>query len=74
MKEIQNIETLRRTVLATIPLVLRKKMSPVVAKEISNAAGKAIDSVKVELEYAAARKEKPAIAFLESGRRLALSR
>lgn len=34
------------------------------AKEMSNALGKAIKSVAVRLEYAALRKEKPDIDFL----------
>lgn len=33
------------------------------AKEMSNAAGKIISSVKVQLEYAAQRKERPVIPF-----------
>lgn len=34
------------------------------AKELVNAAGKIINSVKLELEYAALRKETPIIEFL----------
>jgi len=34
------------------------------AAEMNNTAGKIINSVKVELEYYAIRKEKPEIAFL----------
>lgn len=36
-----------------------------VAKEKSNAAGKIIKSAAVQLEYAAARKQKPNIPFLK---------
>ena len=35
-----------------------------VAKELVNTAGKIINSVKLELEYAALRKETPVIEFL----------
>lgn len=35
-----------------------------VAKELVNAAGKIINSVKLELEYAALRKEVPIVEFL----------
>lgn len=35
------------------------------AKEMNNAAGKIINSVKAELEYAELRKEKPEIGFLK---------
>ena len=38
------------------------------AKEINNAAGKIINSLKVELEYAALRNELPDIEFLNAGR------
>lgn len=34
------------------------------AKEMNNSAGKIINSVKAELEYAELRKEKPEIGFL----------
>lgn len=34
------------------------------AKEIVNAAGKIINTVRIELEYAALRKETPVIEFL----------
>ena len=34
------------------------------AKEMNNCAGKIINSIKVQLEYAALRKEKPEIEFL----------
>ena len=33
--------------------------------ELANTAGKIISSVKLELEYAALRKDRPQIAFLE---------
>lgn len=36
-----------------------------VASEMNNAAGKVINSVKVELEYAALRKVEPSIPFLD---------
>lgn len=35
-----------------------------IAKELVNTAGKIIKSVKLELEYAALRKERPVIEFL----------
>lgn len=36
-----------------------------VAAEMNNTAGKIINSIKVELEYAALRKEEPRVAFLD---------
>lgn len=38
------------------------------AKEMTNALGKTINSVKIRLEYAALRKEAPEIAFMEVGK------
>ena len=35
------------------------------AAEMNNTAGKIINSLKVELEYAALRKESPSISFLD---------
>ena len=39
------------------------ELKPSVVSEMSNAAGKIIDSLKVELEYYGMRKEKPDIKF-----------
>lgn len=36
------------------------------AKELNNCAGKIINSLKVELEYSALRKEQPNIEFLNT--------
>ena len=41
-------------------------ISPVIAGELNNAVGKIINSVKLDLEYAALRKEKPEINFLKN--------
>lgn len=41
-------------------------ITPAVATELNNAAGKIIATAKVQLEYAALRQEKPRIAFLKS--------
>jgi hypothetical protein len=38
---------------------------PGTVKELNNAAGKIINTIKVELEYASLRKEKPQIRFLD---------
>lgn len=40
-----------------------------VAAEMNNTTGKVINSVKLELEYATLRKEKPNISFLETSKR-----
>lgn len=41
------------------------ELKPKIASEMNNAAGKIINTVKVQLEYAALRKEKPTIAYLK---------
>lgn len=49
---------------------LRDGTVPVkVASEMNNTAGKIINSLKVELDYAAARKEEPSIGFLKQSRK-----
>ena len=41
-------------------------IKPGEAAEMSNVAGKMINSAKVQIEYYALRKEQPKIAFIES--------
>lgn len=41
-------------------------ISPAIAGELNNSVGKIINSVKLDLEYAALRKEKPEIDFLKN--------
>ena len=55
-----------RTELQVIFRELRDgKLEPKQAKEMNNAAGKIIGTLKVELEYAHLRGDKPDIAFLD---------
>lgn len=72
MKEITNIDTLRRTILAVIPGVIGKRLKPDVAQAVCDASGKAISTLKLEMEYAVARKERPEIPFLQNNRQLRL--
>jgi hypothetical protein len=56
-----------RTVLCeTIAAVRDKTMPPDAADAISNASGKIIASLRVELEYRRMRGEVPALPFMES--------
>ncbi len=41
------------------------KLEPKQAKEMNNAAGKIIGTIKVQLEYSHLRGDKPVIAFLD---------
>lgn len=55
---------LRSVLCETINAVQSKSMTPDAAEAISNASGKIIASLRVELEYKRMRAEKPEIAFL----------
>jgi hypothetical protein len=55
---------LRAVLCETISAVQSKSMTPDAAEAISNASGKIIASLRVELEYKRMRAEKPEIAFL----------
>jgi hypothetical protein len=58
-----------RTVLCeTIAAVRDKTMPPDAADAISNASGKIIASLRVELEYRRMRGEVPSLPFMESTR------
>lgn len=60
----KNIIQLRNELCQVFEELRSKELSPKAAKEIVNAAGKIINSVKIELEYANLRKEVPVIVFL----------
>jgi hypothetical protein len=56
---------LRAVLCETISAVQAKTMPPDVAEAISNASGKIIASLRVELEYSRMRAEKPEIGFIK---------
>lgn len=60
-----NITELREATLAVINDLRDGKIPPSVAVEMNNAIGKACMTVKLQLEYAALRKEKPDIEFMK---------
>lgn len=59
-----NIIELRDQLCAVFDELREDRIKPIIAKELVNAAGKIINSVKLELEYAFLRKEVPVIDFL----------
>lgn len=61
----KNIRELRNALAEVFKGLQSGNVTPAVACELNNAAGKMINSCKVELEYAALCKVKPAIPFLE---------
>ncbi len=57
---------LRAVLCETISAVQSKSMTPDAAEAISNASGKIIASLRVELEYRRMRGEVPALPFMDS--------
>lgn len=60
----KNIKQLRAELCLVFNELRAKEISIPQAKELANGAGKIINSVKLELEYASLRKEVPVIDFL----------
>ena len=63
---IKNIHDVRDELIEAVDSVKKDPRRVAQVHEISNACGKIINSVKLELEYAALKKEKPSIKFLEA--------
>lgn len=64
-RNIENIEDLRFELIEGFKMVRDDPRRALQAKEMANLGGKIINSVKLEIEYASIRKEKPEISFLE---------
>ena len=62
----QNIDEVRKELCAAFGDLKAGSLEVKVAAEMSNMAGKIINSLKVQLEYSALRKEKPSIKFLNT--------
>jgi hypothetical protein len=60
----KNVIDLRNELCTIFDDLRAKKIKAPVARELVNTAGKIINSVRLELEYAALRKETPIIEFL----------
>ena len=61
-----NVVDLRRELIVIFNQLKAKEISHTDAKELNNSAGKIINSVKIELEYAGLCKTVPNIAFLNN--------
>lgn len=59
-----NVIELRTELCSVFDRLNERTLETEVGKELVNTAGKIIKSVKLELEYAALRKERPVIEFL----------
>ncbi len=59
------VKELRDDLLECYQMLKQDPKRVVQVGELANTAGKIINTVKLELEYAALRKEKPQIAFLD---------
>jgi flagellar basal body-associated protein FliL len=62
----KNVVELRDELIAIFDRLKAKEISHADAKELNNSAGKIINSVKIELEYAGLCKVTPNIAFLNA--------
>lgn len=60
------IEKLRDDLRVVFEQLKSGELEPGQAKEMNNAAGKIIGTLKVQLEYASLRGDRPKIAFLDS--------
>lgn len=65
MTTIKTTTELRKILCETITAVREKSMPPDAAEAISNASGKVIASLRVELEYRRMRCEVPQIDFIQ---------
>lgn len=63
----KNIQELRNQLTEVFTALREQTIDVKVAAEMNNTAGKIINSLKVELEYAELRKEAPQIDFLGEG-------
>lgn len=61
-----NVEALRKELATVFEGLKSGEIKPKQAAEMNNTAGKMIQSVKVQLDYYALRKETPDIAFLKT--------
>lgn len=63
-----NASELRAVLCETIAAVREKTITPDAAEAISNASGKIVASLRVELEYRRMRGEVPEMQFMEAGK------
>ena len=64
MKEIKNNTDLRKMICKTMIDVRSGSCDTAVASEVNNAAGKIVQTVKLDMEYSRQRKETPVIEFM----------
>ena len=65
---ITNTNELRAVLCETIAAVREKTITPDAAESVSNASGKIIASLRVELEYRRQRGEVPKLEFMEGAK------
>lgn len=64
MKEVNNIQELRKMLCKTLIEVKSGQCDVSQATEVNNAAGKIVQTAKLEMDYAKSRKETPMIEFM----------
>lgn len=65
MKKPNNLNEIRRTLCEIIEGIRAQTITPDAAEAVSNASGKVIASLRVELEYRRARAERPEMPFID---------
>jgi hypothetical protein len=60
-----NITSLRETLIDTVDGLRRGEVQPATAEAITNASGKIVSTIRVQLEYARATSTVPRIPFME---------
>lgn len=63
-----NIESLRGILIETVSSLRAGHLPPATAEAISNASGKIIASIRVQLEYARMRGKVPRLQFMEDAK------
>jgi len=61
----QNVTEMRAQLAEVFADLRAGKIEPKIVTELNNAAGKIINSCRIQLEYQTMTKEKPSIAFLD---------
>jgi tRNA A37 N6-isopentenylltransferase MiaA len=73
MPKITNISELRNDLLDAYESLKNDPRRVIQVAELANTSGKIISSVKLELEYAMLRQERPDIPFMDGEKKIALA-
>jgi len=65
MKDVKDVKELRVSLTDVFKKLQNDKIAPEKASQLVNCAGKIIGTIRIEIEYAQAREEKPSIEFMD---------